>query len=239
MYKAFFAALLLSLVCAAPAWAAKGDAVVILHGLGRTKSSMQTMAEYFEKHGYEVLNIDYESRKFTVEELVEKIDADITAFNKDKKRKIDFVGYSMGGVLTRVYLKKHKPKNLGRVVLLGTPNRGSEVADFMDDFGAYKKYYGPGAHELTTDHNYDKLLGKVDYPLGSIAGDRSIDPISSLLIIDGRDDGKVSIESTKVRGMADHIILHATHTFMMSNSEAIRQARYFIENGAFDHKPDQ
>lgn len=234
MSKAFIFALFL-LLTASPAFAAKGDAVVLLHGIGRTKSSMENMAEYYEKHGYRVLNLDYKSRDYSITQLTDDIHVEIKAFNKGAKQKVHFVGYSLGGIVARAYIKRHRPRNLGRVVVMGSPNKGSEVADFMRDTLAYQTVYGPAGQELTTKQDYDRLLGKLNYDLGSIAGDRSIDPVSSWVLINGTDDGKVSIESTKVKGMKDHIVLHATHTFMMSNDEAIEQSRYFIEHGKFDH----
>lgn len=238
MYKALIAAVFL-LAGVAPACAATGDYVVLLHGIARSKSSMETLQKDFEQHGYDVLNMDYPSRKYSIDKLAEYIHTDISTFNRNGKKKIHFIGYSLGGLVARAYLKKHPPKNLGRVVTLGTPNKGSAFADMVGDLGVYQTLYGPAGQELTTTHDYDTLFGKPGYDLGCIAGDRTIDPVATLLIIDGDDDGKVSVESTKVNGMKDHIVLHATHTFMMSNEDVMREARYFIENGKFEHKKEE
>ena len=239
MYKALFLALIFLFGCCPPALAANGDYLVLLHGIARTKSSMEELQKHFELHGYEVLNMDYPSRKYSIEKLAEYIHTDISTFNRDSKKKVHFVGYSLGGLVARAYIKKHPPENLGRVVTMGTPNKGSEFADMIGDLGVYEKLYGPAGQELTTTHDYDTLFGKPEYDLGCIAGDRTIDPVATLMIIDGDDDGKVSVESTKVNGMKDHIVLHATHTFMMNNEDVMREALYFIENGKFEHKAEE
>lgn len=227
-------AAVLFLLSAAPAFAAKGDTVVLLHGIGRTSGSMQKMAGDLSRKGYAVINIDYASRKKPVEDLAEDIGREIRKHPVPTGRKIHFIGHSMGGLVIRAYIHRHRPANLGRVVLLGTPNQGSEVADLLHGTALFNSFYGPAGEELVTDQKkFAKLYGDVNYGLGVIAGDRSIDPVSSLLIIPGDDDGKVSVERTKIRGMKDHIVLHATHTFMPSNDDVIRQSEYFLENGKF------
>jgi triacylglycerol lipase len=210
------------------------EAVLILHGIARSAKSMQSIAECIQRRGYDVLNLDYPSRKHSLEELTEIIHPHVGRFNLEKYRKLHFVTYSMGGLLARVFLNRYRPENLGRVVMLAPPNTGSEVADFWKDNRLYKKIYGPAGQQLTTDQTgIIPVLGeRVDYELGIITGDRSIDPLH-WFIIPGPNDGKVSVESTRLRGMTAHTVIHATHTFIMNNSEAHRLIVYFLENGSF------
>lgn len=209
------------------------DGIVILHGIFRTKRSMASMARFLEHNGYAVLNLAYPSTKHPLEELADIIHPHIDAFTQSISEKLHFVGYSMGGLLIRAYLCKYKPRHLGRVVMLGTPNRGSEVADFMKDKKLYRWLYGAAGQQLVTNQNdFVYSLGQVDYELGVIAGNRSIDPVSSY-IIGKPNDGKVSIDSTKIQGMCDHIVVPATHTFFPSNKAAQRQTLTFLQKGCF------
>ncbi|GJL79483.1 MAG: hypothetical protein NPINA01_24720 [Nitrospinaceae bacterium] len=185
------------------------------------------------KTGYKVLNVDYPSTDYGLEALAEKINKEVSSFNPPSTRRLHFVTYSMGGLVARALIKKYRPGNLGQVVMLGPPNQGSEMADFLKDNVLFQKFYGPAGQELGThQESIRALLGDVDFNLGVIAGDRSIDPIGSFLI-PGSDDGKVSVEHTKLKGMKDHIIIHATHTFMMKNEEVISQILHFLETGRF------
>jgi len=213
---------------------AQKEAVIILHGIARSAKSMQCIADCIQRRGFDVLNLDYPSTKYSLEELTEKIQPQVDRFNLVKYRKLHFVTYSMGGLLVRVLLNRYRPENLGRVVMLAPPNLGSEVADFWQDNWLYQKIYGPAGQQLTTDQTgIISILGEViDCELGIIAGDRSIDPMH-WFIIPGPNDGKVSVESTRLKGMTAHAVIHATHTFIMNNSEAHRLTVYFLENGSF------
>lgn len=149
------------------------------------------------------------------------------------------IGYSMGGILVRSLINKYPPEKLGRVVQLAAPNNGSEVSDFLLNNWFYKKIYGLAEQQLTTNNKATKkLLDKVDYVLGVIAGNSTIDPISSY-IIGGDDDGKVSIASTKFEGMKDHIVVSASHTFFPSNTDVHKQTLYFLKNDAFKHPAEK
>jgi len=217
--------------------AAQGDYLIVLHGIGRTNQNMQTVSDHFTAQGYLVLNLNYASRDKELKNLSTDIHQKITKFTTDPNKPIHFITHSMGGLVARAYITQYKPKNIARVVMLGPPNQGSEVADFFKENWLFQGYYGPAGQQLKTDQQMIKaVLGEVNFDLGVIAGDRSIDPVSSI-IIPGKDDGKVAIERTKVSGMADHIVLHVTHTFMMKNKQVIEQAQYFIEHGFFKKTP--
>ncbi len=210
------------------------EAVILLHGLARTDKSMAKMAAALEAEGFTVLNVDYPSREATVEALANKV---IPAALADPKLKdaerLHFVTHSLGGILVRQYLKTEHPTNLGRVVMLGPPNQGSEVVDRIGDWRAFSAINGPAGKQLGTGpDSVPNQLGPVDFELGVIAGDRSINWINSLMI-PGPDDGKVSVERTKVAGMKAHLILHATHPYLMKNARAIRETINFLRHGQF------
>ncbi len=206
--------------------------MVILHGIGRSSAHMQPLATFLEKHGYEVHNLDYPSTEHEIQPLANIVHQQLHPLLA-QERTVHFIGYSMGGLVVRSLLHQHRPEHLGRVLLLATPNHGSEVADWLKDNRLYQWYYGPAGQQLITDKNArDGLFGDIDYELGVIAGNSSVDPVSSE-IIPGEDDGKVSLLSTALRGMKDHITVHSSHMFFPSNKDVHAQTLYFLQYGKF------
>lgn len=210
--------------------------VVLLHGLARTSSSMGDLEKALSDEGYQVLNIDYSSRKHNISELAEIIRDEVIS-KTNGAEKIHFITHSMGGIVVRHMQKNNPLPNLGRVVMLSPPNHGSEVVDFLGNTWPFEFINGPAGKELGTDEKgIPYSLGRVDFETGIITGDRSINWINSL-IIPGKDDGKVSVESAKVDGMADFLVVHAPHPFIMKDKNAIMNCLFFLKNGKFKQAP--
>ncbi len=210
------------------------DGVVLLHGILRRAASMQLLEQALTAEGYRVLNLDYPSREQDLAQIVESLHAPISAFAAELAGELHFVTHSMGGLVARAYLNRHRPQRLGRVVMLAPPNEGSEIADLLQRNWLYRSAFGPAGGQLATRRSDElcSLLGAVDYPLGVIAGDRSLYVFASL-VLPGPNDGRVSVERTRVAGMSDHIVLHTSHPLIMRDPEAMAQTIHFLRHGRF------
>lgn len=216
------------------------EIVILLHGILRSNVDMMPMALYFKSKGYDAHAIKYPSTEKTIEDLAHYIHETIGEYFGKDKPKVHFVTHSMGGLLARYYIHHYQPENLGKVVMLGTPNQGSESADFLMESEIFapifKKIYGPAGQQLSTDQKH--IADDITYPLGIIAGNASINPLSPWMLadIETGHDGVVPIENTKIDGMTDHIVLHVAHTLMIIAPEVFKQAAYFLENNKFNHE---
>lgn len=211
------------------------DCVVLLHGLARTATAMSPMQRALAEEGFETANIDYPSRDHSVEELAElAIPEGLEACRSiEGVERIHFVAHSLGGILVRQYLSENSIAELGRVVMLGPPNQGSAAVDELRDWPGFEWLNGPAGLQLGKGEQSVPLkLGPATFELGVIAGNRTIDPITSA-VLDNPDDGRVSVADTKLEGMTDFVEVEHSHAFMMRMPEPIRLTVRFLRNGTF------
>jgi len=209
------------------------DCVVLLHGLAKSERDMRTLERSLADARFKTVNYDYSSRDYPIETLAVRV-IDAARQQCGTHDKLHFVTHSMGGILVRYYLEHNSVDNLGRVVMLGPPNQGSEVVDAYRNVPGFELIGGPAGLQLGTGvKSVPAQLAPVRFDLGVIAGTRSVNLILSG-ILPGRDDGKVTVDSTRVEGMRDHIAMKVTHPFMMKNRKVIQQVVHYLKKGAFD-----
>jgi triacylglycerol esterase/lipase EstA (alpha/beta hydrolase family) len=210
------------------------ECVILLHGLGRTAASMGKIEKKLTESGFRVWNRTYPSRRFAIEELAEPhIRRGLQKCQDWGATRIHFVTHSLGGILVREYLQTRRIQQLDKIIMLAPPNHGSEVADRLKDNFFFKHIMGPAGQQLATGKNgKSKSFKPIPGIIGVLAGKKSYDPWFSGLF-SGPNDGKVSVESTKLEEMKDFLQVNHNHTFMQNGKDVIEQILYFLKNAEF------
>lgn len=208
------------------------ETVILLHGMWRNARAMNRLEAGLRAAGYRTVNVSYPSTDFGIEELAVRFLH--PAVERVIGGRVHFVTHSMGGILARYYLETHPVKNLGRVVMLAPPNQGVEMADRYGHWSVVRWATGPAGRQLGTgDASLPRALGPVDFDLGVIAGTKGRNIFSCM--IPGQDDGLVSVESTKVAGMRDFLVLDQNHYWLKRDETAIQETIHFLKDGSFSH----
>ena len=207
----------------------KGRAVLLLHGMLRSSKCMSTVATAAREAGYEPFQFNYPSTQVSIPDAAEYLDKSIQSLEGIEE--IYIIAHSMGGLVTRAYFAEHQDPRIKRVVFMGTPNQGAELADLLYRNLLLRVASGPGGRQLVTDP--DGLIPSLPTPpceFAVIAGARG-NSAGWNPLIPGDDDGTVTVDSTRLVGAADFSTVATTHTFLLSNREAIDQALRFLNEG--------
>ncbi|HVJ67167.1 MAG TPA: alpha/beta fold hydrolase [Caulifigura sp.] len=207
----------------------QGKAVVLVHGLIRSSGSFAAMEKALSGEGYEVVRFDYPSTRVPIQESAESLNRVIAGLEGIDE--INFVVHSMGGLVVRQSLATGKDPRIGRLVMLGVPNHGANLANMLKDYTLFKTIYGPAGQQLVEDSaGFIAGLPTPDFPFAVVAGGRGT-PAGYNPWIAGDDDGTVAVSSTRLPGAADFMTVPTLHSFLMSDPAVIASTTRFLKSG--------
>lgn len=219
----------------------KPRVVLLLHGLVRSRESMDGLCEYLRGVGdFSVLNVSYASSRGTVADHAKALSAVIQ--HLDGATEVNFVAHSLGNIVIRHYfndLAREAAANrptarFGRVVMLAPPNNGAEMARRFQDNTLFRAVWGASGKELAT--KWTELQQNLANPpgeFGIIAGGKgNQDGLSPLIA--GDDDFVVGVEETRLPGATDFLVLPVLHGTIMADERVQECTLRFLRVGYFE-----
>lgn len=217
-----------------------GKAVVLLHGLAHDRTCLRDLGRYLQKHSeYVVLNFEYPGTHQSIGDDAKALASVISHF--DGMEEINFVAHSMGNIVVRHYLADQTDSQKGlrpdprirRMVMLGPPNHGSTLASSLADNGAFKAFLGKPAQELGRQWAWEAVnLITPQFEFGILAGGLG-NKFGFNPFLGGDDDGVVTVDSTRLAGASDFLLLPVMHLPMVSDTRVFRYTLSFLQNGYF------
>ena len=210
------------------------NCVILIHGLGRLRSSMTKLEKAFTNASFDVVNWSYPSTKLNITDVAHKL-YDVVKINSENYSNVYFVTHSLGGIVVRRMMKIFNMKNLDGIVMIAPPNNASTFARWILKYPIIKTIMGPAGQELMDQKYIEKICAVPKSGVMVIAGTKCLsvnNPNSwiSQTVLKRPHDGTVTVEETKLPNMEKFITVKASHTFIAANPVVIREAVTFLKN---------
>ena len=202
------------------------ETVILAHGMWMGGWAMQFLRLQLARRGHAASTFNYRSLAYGLDEHARLLAAHIAGL---RQTKIHLVGHSLGGLVILRCLKNHGERNIGRIVLMGSPARACMAGVRVQKMAVFKWLLGASREiwrSLPDDY-------RPQCELGVIAGSRPRGLGSMLLHLPGTNDGVVRLEETEVAGMRERIVLPVSHTGMLASLRVARELASFLERGEF------
>jgi len=204
----------------------KGSCIVLVHGLWNRGWFMTVMARRLRAKGHEVEVFDYPTRSNCLDGHADALHNFIAGIEADE---LHLVGYSMGGLVVLNLLNRFENLPPGRVVLMGTPVKGSGVVRRLEKLPGQKLLFGKarenllqGYEQTPQERETGMIRGTRALGLGQVAG-RHGEP----------SDGTVAVSETELEGLKDSVEMDVSHSQMLVSSGVIEQVEHFLQYGEF------
>ena len=218
----------------------QGKGVVLLHGLAAPAWSMQLLARHLRKHGgYQTFVVEYSSLRSTIDDQARSLARVVHSLEGIEE--INMVGHSMGNIVIRRYLAGDNTPGMGwrpdprvaRIVMIAPPNHGALAAVRLSDNSVFQAVFGESGQQLGADWgNLEARLATPATEFGIIAGGwgnkLGLNPFQP-----GDDDGRISVETTRLAGATDFLVVPAVHELIAHDPRVLGYTLTFLTSGYF------
>lgn len=201
--------------------------VFLLHGMGRSRLSMQVLAFRFRRAGRRAVCVPYDHAALSLDAITR----DLLALVAREAGGVgyDLVGHSLGNIIIRNGFKAGYPPGLGRVVMLAPPNSPPALARVLRDFPPYRWLGGDSGQRLADPAFYASLPAP-EVPFAVVAGERGLAAWGE------PNDAVLPVACTRLAGMREFHVVRRSHTFIMNAPETFELAEGFLRGGGEERR---
>ncbi len=200
------------------------DRVLLIHGIWNAKAWLAPLARRLRSEGFETEVFGYPSvlggPDIAIPRLIERLRG---------SGPVAVLGHSLGGLIALEALQQAPDLPVTRVVCLGSPLRGSGAARGLAGRAWTSPALGRSAGLLQRGF---EACGDGP-PVGMVAGNIPRGLGRHFARFEGESDGTVSLDETRLPGLADHCVVASSHSGLVLSAEAARQAAHFLREGRF------
>lgn len=209
----------------------RGVAIIALHGILRSSKTWTELQRVLEPEGYTFISVDYPSTQRTISDFALQLQELMQSLEGIDQ--IHFVVHSMGGLIVRRWCQEFSDSRVGRLVMIGTPNQGAEIATMLKKNLLFQLLFGPAGQQLVADpESFINTLPIPHMEFGVIAGAKG-NGAGFNPLIPGDDDGVVTLDSARLAGASDFLSVRCLHSFQPWHPEVMEATRRFLSTGAF------
>lgn len=221
-----------------------GRIVVLVHGMARNAWAMSSLGKYLRRSWpeTEVVAYQYASTSAPVVQHARHL----VRFLEVAQRacEVHFVAHSLGNIVLRRAFRlaetgEWRLPQLGRHVMLGPPNQGSQIARRLQNCLPIAWFNGAVFMQLGRDwQTLEQELAIPPCPFGIVAG--HLPALARFHpFLDGPTDLLVRVEETHLSGEADFLEVNVPHNWLMNSRRVQRATLSFLKSGRFDHERAQ
>ena len=184
-----------------------GKALLLLHGLFRTRTAMNAIAKEVNKAGgYTTFSVGYPTTRGSVDSHARSLDSVIRSL--EGMSEINFVAHSLGNLVVRNWAynfnsegrKLPDCQKFGRMVMLAPPNKQPHIAARFIRGRVANFILGQAAQSMATGwEGLEPKLATPPFEFGVLAGGKGNDKGYNPLL-PGDDDSVVTVEHTRLAG---------------------------------------
>jgi pimeloyl-ACP methyl ester carboxylesterase len=218
--------------------------LLFIHGLWMTGTEAFAFRRRMERdHGFDTAVFAYRTTQEPLDAVVDRLREQI---DRLQARCLHIAAHSLGGLVALNYLARHHAVTPpGRLVLLGSPVKGSAAARKLGGSGLGRRLIGPVATEVLlaawrrdgrdadAASREDPSRGDLPRDTGVIAGTRPMGLGRWIAGFDEPNDGTVAVAETELDGARDRLVLPVSHLGMLMSPRVAAACGHFFREGRF------